>query len=54
MLSSAAKRRVMPPKELVRGFYMDTNLAWEMIHVSFSVGRELRDHLNAPPIRPFH
>jgi hypothetical protein len=24
---------------------MDTNLAWEMIHVSFSVGRELRDLL---------
>ena len=45
MLRSAAKRRVMPPKELMRGFDMDTNLAWEMIRVSFSVGRELRDLL---------
>ena len=45
MLRSAAKRRVMPPKELMRGFDMDTNLAWEMIRVSFSVGRGLRDLL---------
>jgi hypothetical protein len=35
----------MPPKELMRGLDMDTNLAWEMIRVSFSVGRELRDLL---------
>ena len=45
MLRSAAKRRVVPPKELMRGCDMDTNLAWEMIRVSFSVGRELRDLL---------